>query len=46
MAAKKKPTKSEGPSIGVGHPDWPSQNPGMKPSPKKEPAKKEPAKKR
>jgi len=43
MATKKattKPKKTPGPSIGVGHEDWPSQNPGMKPLPKKKASKK------
>lgn len=41
MATKKKTAKKpEGPSIGVGHDDWPSQNPGMKPLPKKKAPKK------
>jgi hypothetical protein len=37
--AKTKPKKPAGPSIGVGHEDWPSQNPGMKPLPTKAPKK-------
>lgn len=38
--AKTKPKKHAGPSIGVGHEDWPSENPGMKPLPKKKAPKK------